>query len=77
MPNHPTHIIIKEMTKQILKKLNINYDNFDKIFVNDNVNLGCPMLHSKYDKIYHKFLFDLDTDDSGIKNIIKQIYCKF
>ena len=43
MPNHPTRIILKEMSKQILKKLNINFDNFDKVFENDTFSLGCKL----------------------------------
>ena len=77
MPNHPTHLILKEMSKQILKKLNINYDNFDKIFQKDEYNLGCPLFHSKYDKKYHNFVFDLKLRDFKTKKIIKEIYKLF
>jgi hypothetical protein len=74
MPNHPSHLVIKEMTKQILKKLNIDYSMFDREFENNNYNLGCDVPFSKYDQSFHNFEFKPNCDDAAIKDIIKRIY---
>jgi len=73
-PNHPSHLILKEMTKQILKKLNIDYSMFDTKFENDDYNLGCPIPFSKYDQQFHNFEFKLNYDDNDIKAVIREIY---
>ena len=74
MPNHPSHLIIKEMTKQILKKLNIDCSNFDNLVKNDNYNLGSDLVFSTYDKKFHNFEFEINCEDSEIKKIISEIY---
>ena len=74
MPNHPTHIILKEMSKQILEKLNIDYNNFDTLFKNNNYNLSCEIPVSKYDKNYHNYEFEINCEDTKIKAIIVEIY---
>lgn len=74
MPNHPSYDIIKEMSKQILEKLQIDYSNFDELTENDNVNLGCDWEFSKYDKSFHNFEFQMNCNDDAIKNIIIEIY---
>ena len=74
MPNHPSHLILKEMAKQILKKLDIDYSLFDIEFENQNFNLGNHMPFSKYDKQFHNFEFNINCDDNKIINIIKKIY---
>lgn len=74
MPSHPTHIILKEMSKQILEKLNINYNNFDTLFKNNNYNLGTEIPSSKYDKNHHNYEFKIKCKDKKIKEIIVEIY---
>merc|ERR1712054_631840 len=56
--NHPTYIILKEMTKQILEKLEIKCNNFDKLCKNDTFEPyppQCVLFHSKYDLKYYNF----------------------
>lgn len=43
------------MSKQILEKLNIDYNNFNKLFENNNFDYNCVLPISKYDKNYHNF----------------------
>lgn len=74
MSNHPSHIVLKEMTKQILEKLNIDYNNFDKLFENNNFDYKCDLPISKYDKNYHNFEFEINCEDDKIKGIITEIY---
>jgi len=74
IPNHPTHIILKEMAKQILERLNIDHSNFDTLTENDNYYLGGDAVFSKYDKQYFNFEFDINCDDHAVKNIITEIY---
>ena len=74
MPNHPSHYILKEMTKQILEKLNIDYSQFDNLTENDNYNLSCDWVFSKYDNHFHNFEFQINCNDDIIKNIIREIY---
>ncbi len=71
--NHPTYLILKEMTKQILELLNVNYEKFDSLSKNDNyVIQDCRLPHSKYDK---KIIdYDIKIDDNKIKELIKEIY---
>lgn len=70
--NHPTYIILKEMTKQILKILNINNINFNE---NDIYEIH-PMrlIHSKYDK--KNINYNINIDDNKIKEYIIEIYNK-
>ena len=72
--NHPSNYIIIEMTKQILEKLNINYSNFNYLIENDNFSLGGECIFSNYDKLFHKFDFQINCNDEIIKNIITEIY---
>jgi hypothetical protein len=74
MPNHLTHYIFKEMSKQILDKLEIDYSNFDKLTENDNINIICDWEFSTYDKNFHNFEFSMNCNDTAIKNIITEIY---
>lgn len=76
-PNHPTYIIFEEMSKQILKKLNINHNNFDKIFEKHKCTLPGELPHSKYDKKNYNFKFKINCHDNKIKNIIRDIYNSF
>jgi hypothetical protein len=72
--NHPSHYIYREMAKQILKKLNIDYSNFYKLTDDlDWPNRG-KFVFSKYDKQFHNFEFSISCDDEYIKNIITEIY---
>ena len=71
--NHPTYLILKEMTKQLLELLNVNYDNFDSLSKNDNYIIHESKLdHSKYDK--QIINYDIKIDDNKIKELIKEIY---
>ena len=72
LTNHPTYLILKEMTKQILELLNVNYENFDSLSKNDNyVIQDCRLPHSKYDK---KIIdYDIKIEDNKIKELIKEL----
>ena len=67
------------MAKQILKKLNINYLDFDKRFVYNNFDLrgAWELLHLKADKNYYKFEYNVELKtqtNNDVHNIIKNIY---
>ena len=73
--NHPTTYIFKNITKQILNKLNIQFNNFDENFINNNnFYLGNEYVFSKYDIDYHNLKFQVNINDNFIKNLIKEIY---
>lgn len=87
-PNHPAPIILKIMAKQILKKLNINYQDFDNRYARNNFDLreedgnfcgfGGHLLHLKSDKKYLGFEWNCWTKKTqttlNVNNIIKKIY---
>lgn len=72
--NHPTYIILCEMTKQILQILNEDISNLDSIFKNDEYIIGGYVYYSKYDINYYNFEFQCNINDNYIKQIIKEIY---
>ena len=77
--NHPTHIILEEMSKQILNILKINHIDFENYFKNKKYILehGHSLIYSKYDKKFHNFDYFVETNDKYIKKLIKQIYNYF
>lgn len=73
-PNHPSHIIIKEMTKQILEILKIDYSNFDDLTYGCKYEFRDDWTFSKYDNYFHKFEFQPNYGDAAIKNMITNVY---
>ena len=73
--NHPTYIIIKEMSKQIIQLLNIEYD--ENLILNNNYCLPGENKISSYDILYHNFNFNVTVDDDEIKKYIIDIYNNF
>lgn len=73
--NHPTYIILKEMTKQILNILKIKHDDFDVKTLDDNYEIHpYRLVHSKYDIKYFNFEFSCKIDDEKIKTCISEMY---
>lgn len=72
--NHPTKFIFDEMVKQILNKLNLKYNDFDKLTYDIKIDLPGEWPSSSYDLSFHKFEYLQPINDNYIKLIIKHIY---
>lgn len=75
MPNHPTKYVFKEMTKQILKIINNNFDeNYINMIDDDYCLSPIKIPFSTYDLKHHNFNFDVGSNDYLIKLVIENIF---
>lgn len=75
-PNHPSHVILIEIARQILEKLNVDVSEFYKMTETDVYNLGGDWTFSTHDKTFHNFEFNLNCDDNAVKETISEL-CKY